>query len=118
MVSEFSDIESAVGLLLEAIVKDALPLFSSVQPMAIADRKSALAAALELSVPAALFGVESREKSAAGIAVPGKPRLLVYVVATNLRSADGARLGDVDGVGAYELANETTVCAGWCGGCR
>ncbi|GJM25998.1 MAG: hypothetical protein DHS20C16_24130 [Phycisphaerae bacterium] len=107
MTLELVDIESAVGSLLGAIVKDASPLFSSVQAMAVADRKSAVAAALDLPTPAVLFGVEGRDKSAAGTVVPGNPRLIVYLVATNLRTADGARLGDVDGVGAYELANET-----------
>jgi hypothetical protein len=107
MISELADLESAIGTLLGAIVKDASPLFASVQAMAVVDRKSALAVAVDLPAPATLFGFDGRDKSAVGIAVPGSPRLLVYVVASNLRSADGARLGDVDGVGAYELANET-----------
>ncbi len=109
MTTELADIESAVGSLLEAIEVDASPLFSSVLAMAVVDRKSAVAAALDLQTPAVVFGFDGREKSAAGSGFPGNPRLLVYVVASNLRSADGARIGDVDGVGAFELMHETAV---------
>ncbi len=109
MASEFADIESAVGSILGAIEVEASPLFSTVRAIAIADRKSALAAGVDLQMPAVLFGLDGRDKSASGQPVPGGPRLMVYVFATNLRSEDGARVGDVDGVGAFTLAHEASV---------
>ncbi len=107
MISELADIESAVGAMLEAMEVEGSPLFSSVLATAIVDRKSAVAACLDLAHPAVVFGFDGRDKPASGVSVCGNPRLLVYVAASNLRSAGGARVGDVDGVGAYTLANET-----------
>jgi len=109
MISEFTDIESAIGALLGGIVKDSAPLFRAVEPMAVVDRKSALAARARLGAPAAVFGIKGRGKSPESQVVLGDPRVLVFLIATNLRSAGGARLGDVDGVGAYELAHESST---------
>ena len=108
-MSEFADIENAVVSLIEGIEDSGAPVFATVQGLASAERKGSLAAVARLVKPAALVVIEGRARSAASAAVPGDPQVSVVIAGSSLRSADGARVGEVDGFGGYELANLVTL---------
>jgi hypothetical protein len=111
-VAEYSDIETALVDWLTALEFSQAPLFSRVRGGAFADRRSRVAALARETLPAALVALDGRARTD-GDGVSGAARVALMLADHNLRSADGTRLGDVDGRGAFVLAQE--VAAGLSG---
>ena len=107
--SVLGDIESGVVALIEGIEDQGAPLFASVGGSAAVDRKSALATISRLAKPAVLVIFDGRERYSSARGLPGDPRITVVIAGVNLRSADGARLGDVDAAGVFHLSQAVSV---------
>lgn len=108
-MSELSDIESGVIGLVSAVQQGGQPVFASVAGGAAADRRSAVALVRSMVMPAVLVVVGQREGAGGAPGSVGDERVTVLVSGQSLRSADGARIGDVDSAGAFALAELVTA---------
>ncbi|MCB9867726.1 MAG: hypothetical protein H6816_13960 [Phycisphaerales bacterium] len=105
-MGEFAAIESAVVGALGALLEAGSPLFAEVRAEAHGDRAGRVAALERVRTPAALVSVDGRPFSDFG---PTGVRVYVLVAVASLRSAAGARVGDVDTVGVFTAAEQTTA---------
>ncbi len=108
-MSELGDIEAAVVSLIEGIEANEQAVFARVGGVAAADRASAVRALERWPRPAAGVVYGGRERVTGAVSAIGDVRLTVLVAASGLRSADAARVGELDTVGAFELANLVTL---------
>lgn len=108
-MSELGDIEAGVIALVEAVEHIGSPALATVAGWAAADRRSAIEQVRTLAMPAVLVSVGQRERGPSGLGGVADERVTLLIAARSLRSADGARVGDVDSVGAFALADWVTL---------
>lgn len=108
-MSELGDIESGVIALVEAVEHNGSPALATVAGWAAVDRRSAVEQARTLAMPAVLVSVGQRERAPIGLGGAADERVTLLIAAQSLRSADGARVGGVDSVGAFALADLVTL---------
>ncbi len=106
-MSEFSVMEASVSAALAALTDGGKPLFAAVQSEARADRAARLAALARTRAPAALVTVEGRKRGS-DLALSGLT-IVVTIAVRSLRSTDAARVGDVDTVGAFTVAERARI---------
>ncbi len=107
-MSEFADIEVGVKAIITGLEQGEVPLFATVTGAAGIDREEILKSVAGLACPAAVVVVEGRDYPMAGSAL-SEVRVTVYVVARSLRGREYARVGGVDCVGAYTLADQVSM---------
>lgn len=108
-MSVLGDIEAGVIALVEAVEHNGEPALVTIAGWAAADRRSAVEQARSLAMPAVLVSVGQRERAPSGLGGAADERVTLLISAQSLRSADGARVGDVDSVGAFALADLVTL---------
>lgn len=107
-MSELGDLELGVVALIDAIEQNGDPVFASVSSWPASDRRSAIERARSQALAGALISVGQRERAPSGLGGAADERVTVLLSAQSLRHSSGARIGDIDSVGAFTLADLVT----------
>ncbi len=110
-MSEYANLENAVVAVLGELDHGGGALFVDAAGVT-ADRALALAALERMRTPAACVAIEGRPARSQDAPTPAEVRLVVYLAAENLRGPQGTRQDDVDGVGAFTLAEQAAGALG------